>query len=237
VAHNGRSPGEGDAEASELGCYSEQRNTQSHIKPEVELQDRCAIGPTHIPLSCIKDGGAQMRVGMRPETVHDYAADMLAGAEFPPIVVFHDGADYWLADGYHRVEAAHKIEHETISADIRQGTHRDAILHGISANATHGLRRTQADKRRAVEALLADPEWARWSDRKIAEAAKVDHKTVAKIRRELRGEIPTGRSLSGEIPKPSGKPSGSIFDDVLRSISDDALIAECRRRGLEVAHA
>ena len=186
-----------------------------------------------IPLSSIKDGGAQMRVEMRIETVHDYAEDMLKGAVFPPIVVFFDGTDYWLGDGYHRVEAARKIERESIDAEIRQGTQRDAILYGISANATHGLRRTQADKRRAVERLLTDPEWARWSDRKIAEAAKVDHKTVAKIRRELSGEIPTGKSMGGEIPRPNGKPNGSAIalDDVLRSISDEALIAECRRRG------
>jgi hypothetical protein len=190
-----------------------------------------------IPLSRIKDGGAQMRVEMNPDIINEYAEAMLNGAVFPPIIVYFDGADYWLADGYHRVEAARKIEHETIAAEIREGTARDAILHGISSNATHGLRRTQADKRRAVERLLTDPEWARWSDRKIAETARVDHKTVGKIRREMSGEIPTGRSLSGEIPKPNGKPSGSIFDDVLRSIPDDALIAECRRRGLEVAHA
>jgi hypothetical protein len=190
-----------------------------------------------IGLSRIKDGGAQSRVEMRPETVHDYAEDMLNGAVLPPVIVYFDGTDCWLSDGFHRVEAARKIERDTILAEVREGSARDAILNGISSNATHGLRRTQADKRHAVERLLTDPEWARWSDRKIAEAARVDHKTVGKIRREMSGEIPTGKSMGGDFPKPNGKPSGSIFDDVLRSISDDALIAECRRRGLEVAHA
>ena len=73
-----------------------------------------------------------------------------------------------------------------------------------------------------------------WSDRKIAEAAKVDHKTVAKICREMGGEIPTGKSMGGEIPRSSGKPNdgGSILGDVLRSVSDEALLTECRRRGL-----
>ena len=46
-----------------------------------------------IPLSKIKDGGAQMRAEMRDETVDDYASDMLNGAVFPPIVVFYDGND------------------------------------------------------------------------------------------------------------------------------------------------
>jgi uncharacterized ParB-like nuclease family protein len=187
-----------------------------------------------IPLARIKDGGAQMRVEMRVETVDDYASDMLDGAAFPPIIVFDDGSDYWLADGFHRVEAARKIGRETIRAEIREGTARDAVLHGIGSNAAHGLRRTQADKRRAVERLLKDPEWARWSDRKIAAVAKVDHKTVGTVRRDLTGEIPTTKAKAGEFPTANGKPSAraSLMSDVLRSIPDDALVAECRRRGL-----
>jgi hypothetical protein len=190
---------------------------------------------TSIFVSSIKDGGAQMRVEMRPESVNEYAEEMLNGAVFPPIIVFRDGADYWLADGFHRVAAARKIERDVIEAEVREGTARDAILIGIGANATHGVRRTQADKRRAVERLLKDPEWARWSDRKVAEVAKVDHKTVAKLRRELSGEIPT-RPTNGEIPKLNGKPNGSVslLQDVLRNVTNDALIAECRRRGLTV---
>ena len=73
-----------------------------------------------IPLDRIKDGGAQMRVEMRPETVNEYAADMLDGAAFPPIVVFYDGCDFWLADGFHRVEAGRKISREMIVAEIRK---------------------------------------------------------------------------------------------------------------------
>ena len=193
---------------------------------------------TTIELLQIKDAGAQMRVEMRPETVDEYAAEMIDGATFPPVIIYHDGTDYWLGDGFHRVEAARKIERETIEADIREGTARDAILHGIGANAIHGLRRTQADKRRAVERLLADLEWARWSDRRIAEVARVDHKTVAKVRRELSGEIPTPSTTqrSGEIPTKDAKPKErqSLILDLLRTVADDALLAECGRRGLTV---
>jgi hypothetical protein len=196
------------------------------------------VSARSVPLVSIRDGGAQMRVQMHAETVADYAADMLEGAVFPPVVLYHDGAEYWLADGFHRVEAARRIDRQEIDAEVREGTARDAVLHGISANATHGLRRTQADKRRAVERLLQDAEWAAWSDRKIAELARVDHKTVGKIRRELSGEIPTPRPVSGEIPTSSrmaeARERGSVLADVLRSVPDDLLIAECRRRGLTV---
>jgi hypothetical protein len=199
-----------------------------------------------IPLDRIKDdGGAQMRAEMRAETVDDYANDMLDGAVFPPVILFDDGTDLWLADGFHRVEANRKVEHTEIMAEIRAGTSRDAILHAIGSNAAHGLRRTQADKRRAVERLLKDPEWARWSDRKLAKAARVDHKTVAAVRRELTGEFPTPASTpkanGGEFPTgPSqAKPSdrASLIGDIVRTIPDHALIAECRRRGLAVEAA
>ena len=146
---------------------------------------------TLIALSNIQGGAAQMRVEMKPDVVREYADDMAAGAVFPPVVVYHDGTDYWLGDGFHRVEAARKLERETIEAEVLDGDARQAILHGIGSNASHGLRRTQADKRRAIERLIRDDEWSKWSSRKIAKAAGVDHKTVDKVRRDL---------LGGEFP-------------------------------------
>ena len=111
---------------------------------------------TEIALADIQDGGAQMRVEMKPDIVREYADDMAAGAVFPLVEVYYDGSIYWLAEGYHRVEAARLLERETIDAEVLDGGERDAILRGIGSNASHGLRRTQADKRRAVERLLHD---------------------------------------------------------------------------------
>ncbi|RUU98603.1 hypothetical protein EOB36_23255 [Mesorhizobium sp. M6A.T.Cr.TU.017.01.1.1] len=190
----------------------------------------------------IVDASAQIRVGGTDvAVVAEYAEAMEQGATFPPVVLFHDGgAEYFPADGFHRIAAAKKMGRSTIFADVRHGNHRDAILHAVGSNADHGLRRTQADKRNAVETLLHDPEWSRLSDRKIAEAAKVDHKTVAKIRRELTGEIPTGRMngvRSGVVEQsPPASPSqgGSMIARLLATLTDDALIAECQRRGMEV---
>ena len=79
-----------------------------------------------IALSDIQDGGAQMRVEMKPDVVLDYAEDMATGATFPPVVVYHDGTYYWLADGFHRVEAARKIGCETIETEVIEGTAPDA---------------------------------------------------------------------------------------------------------------
>jgi hypothetical protein len=187
----------------------------------------------------------QMRVvGIDPGTVASYAEDLKAGSIFPPITVYQGGAEYHLADGFHRVEAARQIGRDTILAEVRQGTSRDATLAACAANATHGLRRTNEDKRRAITAMLRDPEWAKWSDRAIAKACAVDHKSVAKVRRELTapqgGEIPTSveehgkPNGSGEIPSGSG---GSMVARMLASVATESLVAECRRRGLEVRDA
>jgi ParB-like chromosome segregation protein Spo0J len=106
-----------------------------------------------------QEGSTQSRAAIDPATLQDYADAMRAGATFPPVTMFHDGEAYWLADGFHRVRAAFAAALKTIEADVRQGARRDAVLHSVSANAQHGLRRTNDDKRRAVLTLLGDPEW------------------------------------------------------------------------------
>ena len=141
-----------------------------------------------------RDGGTQPRAMLDPSTVEVYADGVREGASFPPVVVFHDGTNHWLADGFHRTEA-HAVAGETeIAADIRPGTQRDAILFACGANATHGLRRTTEDKRRAVILLLRDLEWSGWSDREIAGRAHVSHPFVAKLR-DLHGNVSMERKF------------------------------------------
>ena len=51
------------------------------------------------------------------------------------------------------------------------------------------------------------------------------------------GEFPTSDRPNGEIPRTNGKPnsgSGSVLGDLLKTISTEALIEECARRGLKV---
>jgi hypothetical protein len=44
------------------------------------------------------------------------------------------------------------------------------------------MRRTNADKRRAVETLLRDEEWGKWSDREIASRTETSAPLVASVR-------------------------------------------------------
>lgn len=144
------------------------------------------IKPIDISLLRV-NGGTQSRAEISRTVVADYAEAMGEGASFPPLVVFYDGAEYWLADGFHRYEAYSRAGIYEAIAEVRQGTQRDAVLFSVGANASHGLRRTNDDKRRAVMVLLNDEEWSAWSDREIARRAAVHHDLVGRMRGELSG--------------------------------------------------
>ena len=130
-------------------------------------------------------GGTQSRAELNLAAVREYAESMRGGAEFPPVTVFFDGKTHWLADGFHRAEAARAIGRTEIAADVRQGDRRAAILHSVGTNGVHGLRRSNEDKRRAVQTLLEDPEWSKWSDREIAKTAAVSHEFVRGMRPQV----------------------------------------------------
>jgi hypothetical protein len=153
-----------------------------------------------------ENGGTQSRAALNAEKITEYSEVL---ESLPPIVVFYDGTKYWLGDGFHRVAAAVNIEAKEIEADVRQGTLRDAIFFSFSANASHGIPRSIADKRRAVERMLADAEWSTWSDRRIADACRVSHPFVAGIRRpkaEPSGNVATSQSgiqsVRGNVSNP-----------------------------------
>ncbi len=151
----------------------------------------------YLPLQQIKiDGGTQSRVELNESVVADYAEVIRRGDSLPPVVVFFDGSTHWLADGFHRFHAHRTARAEEIEADVRTGARRDAVLFSVGANARHGLRRTNEDKRRAVQTLLDDEEWSQWSDRHIAEACGVSHPLVASLRPDPQG---TG-NISSENP-------------------------------------
>lgn len=137
------------------------------------------------------DGGTQPRTELNQEVVAEYAETYKAGETMPPVVVFYDGANYWLADGFHRFFAAKKAGLTQIYEQVETGSQRDAVLYSLSANATHGLKRSNADKRKAVMTMLQDKEWSQWSDREIARQCKVSNHLVADGRQSLTGNSPS----------------------------------------------
>lgn len=137
---------------------------------------RLALSAITVSVDC------QPRMTMNPEVVDEYATAMGEGHALPPLIVFRDNGTHWLADGFHRFAAARKAGLTEIDCDVFDGDQRDAILYSVGANADHGLRRSNLDKRRAVETLLNDPEWAQWSDREIARRCAVSHDFVSRMR-------------------------------------------------------
>lgn len=134
------------------------------------------------------DGGTQTRVRMQQSVVREYAEAMSRGEKFPPVDVFFDGMDYWLVDGFHRYRACEINGIKTIAAKIMEGSREDAVLYSLGVNATHGLRRTNADKQNAVRIMLEHPEWSKWSDREIASRCGVGNEMVSRYRRSMNDE-------------------------------------------------
>ena len=135
------------------------------------------------------DGGTHCRTEKEiyGPKIDEYAADMGRGEKFPPIRARYDGKYYWLSDGFLRLAAAEQLGIKKIEVEVRHGTQRDAILDAVGANADHGLRRTNKDRREAVSKLLNDEEWRNWSSRVIAGYCRVSHTFVQQMRGKLSG--------------------------------------------------
>lgn len=134
------------------------------------------------------DDDLQMRDGLDEGNVTRLVEILDAGGALDPIEVIYDGKLHYPTDGRHRIEAHKRKKLKTIRAHVNEGTRRDAILAAAGANSRHGLWRSNADKRRAVETLVRDEEWGSWSDRKIADQCGVSHTFVANLRRESSGQ-------------------------------------------------
>jgi hypothetical protein len=138
---------------------------------------------TTVPLARIRtDGGTQARESLRADVIEEYAERYKDKKKLPPPVVFLDGDEFWLADGFYRIAAARQAGLVEIEVEQRQGTLRDASLYAAGANSEHGVRRSSEDKRNAVLMLLRDDIWREQTDRWIADQCNVSPTFVGKVR-------------------------------------------------------
>ena len=113
---------------------------------------------TSVPIvSIVIDAGTQVRERINEDIVTEYSERMNDGATFPPVVLFHDGSAYYLADGFHRTLAAQRNGLAEIKSEVRAGTKQDALWFALGANRENGQRMTRGDVRHAV--LLALQTW------------------------------------------------------------------------------
>ncbi len=127
----------------------------------------------------------QQRASLNNKYIEDLVVEIADGVKFPPLDVFNIGDKLLLVDGFHRLVAYRQAGIDTVEVNIFEGTEREAILHAVGANADHGLRRTNADKLKAVLTLLTDPDWGQWSDTEIARRCNVTQPFVSNKRNEL----------------------------------------------------
>ena len=123
------------------------------------------------------DTTIQCRAEIDQALVNEYAERMTEGDEFPPVILFGTNGKYWIGDGWHRITAAGSVGFVDIDAEIHSGGRVEALKFALAANAIHGRKRTNADKRRCVEIALR--EFGNLSDNALAQMCGVHNETVA----------------------------------------------------------
>lgn len=154
-----------------------------------------------IKIGVLKTDGLQTRAKLSHGDVGAYAQQMGDGVTFDPITVFFDGTDYYVADGFHRIEAHRRLCKEEIEADVRDGNRTDALRHALGANARHGRKLTGADMWHKLEIAWAnrlelfggEP-----SHELLARTCAVSVKTVQRFHKR----ISTMDSVQGSDPMP-----------------------------------
>ena len=147
----------------------------------------------------------RVRVRVDKDTVKQYSESIKSGATLPPITVYakEGSSRYILADGEHRILALQMLGKKTIGCEVKEGGVPEARRHALGANAEHGLRRTDKDRRRAVNIAFDDPQFDELSNRDIAKICRVSHSLVNNMRNELRagdgGNISTDALDSQEL--------------------------------------
>lgn len=131
------------------------------------------------------DGDTQVRESLNQEVVKEYAELMNDGIVFPPITVFHDGSDYWLADGFHRYFANKMNGTSLIEVDDKIGTREDADEYSFSANKGRGLSLNDSDIRKIIAKMLVKPKYKDWTNARIAAEVGVSKMTVGRIKKAM----------------------------------------------------
>jgi hypothetical protein len=155
-------------------------------------------------------GTVQPRQTLNEDAIADYAEhykpDANGKAPLPPLRCFWDGERYILSRGFHRVTAAQRAKRASLEFEVMDGDERAAILDAMLDNDAHGVRLTPADKRKAVNRLLDDPEWGKLSQTRIAELANVSRQFVAMLIIERKPKSPpTGMVVNDNMAPGSGE--------------------------------
>jgi ParB-like chromosome segregation protein Spo0J len=122
----------------------------------------------------------QVRTCENRATITHYAARILAGDVFPPILVAQLPDRKVLIDGHHRLAAYAMAKSTNIRIRYVTLCESDLLESAISANSAHGLPLSRAERRSFASRLLAAAPGK--SNREIAKMTGVDEKTIRRLR-------------------------------------------------------
>jgi ParB-like chromosome segregation protein Spo0J len=147
------------------------------------------------------DAGTQIRAALDQAVVADYAEAMTDGAQFPPVMLFHDGNTHYIGDGFHRFMAAQRLQWRHIDAIVQPGTKEDALWFALGANRTNGKRLTEADKTHAI--ALARAAWPEKMQREIAAQVGCHPSLVSRVYQNTTSSetVSTGRQRQSEMKR------------------------------------
>lgn len=149
------------------------------------------------------DGGTQPRQEINYDVVKDYAELMRDGVVFPPVTVFFDGAEYWLADGFHRYHGHKSNATATIEAEVINGSVDDAEEYSFTANGGRGNDLTKEDKKAIIRRMLLKERYAEWSQERIAKHVHVSAMFVSRVKAsmEIKDEPKTKKFIKDGVEK------------------------------------
>lgn len=132
-----------------------------------------------------RDGGTQPRAELDENHIEDLVFALTQGASFDAILLYFDGINYWLTDGFHRLAATIRRGIDKIKAEVRQGTQQDAQWHSFTVNQHQSLKRSNADKQRAIIGALKHAYGHLKSNKEIARHCGVSEISIKNWRQKL----------------------------------------------------
>lgn len=151
----------------------------------------------------VRDEDLQMRVAMSGDHIDSLKEALLDKVELPPIIVYSDGINYFLADGHHRYVAHVILGKQEILSEVREGGRQAALDYAFGANKeNNALPRTTKDKQRALTA--AQKHHPKLSERKLAELVGVSksmvHRYIEDLKKWSNGPLSADRDCTNGTP-------------------------------------
>ena len=183
------------------------------MTPTPTATDKKKYAPLELVLKY--DHSLQVRGGIDPAKVERYRKIMRDNGEdgkvgtMDPITVFYETDDgpRWIADGFHRIEAAVAEKAETIPTLYRQGTKSRALRFALGENGHHGYPMTNAEKRHAAEMAVLDPDLGEMKDKDLARLIGCSQSLIADARRGETPEVKTEKAKKRAAKKNSDAPA------------------------------